>query len=510
MSHTPTPQQQAVYDAVADGTEHILVEALAGSGKSTTAIEAAKRAPAGSRNAFLAFNKHIAGELQDRLGGAARACTLHSLGFAAVRRLHRDIELDESKPKRLLQGIRPGWFYETARGQRPDQSAAAVLELSRLAKYTLADAQQAGHLDRLVERYDVDVPADRQDVYAAVNDLLTEELRDTGSCDFDDMIWLPVQAGARIGSFDLLLVDEAQDLNRCQQALAQLACPDGRIVPVGDAQQSLYAFAGADALSIPRLAERLRATARGLVNRPLTVTFRCPTAHVELARRLVPELEAAPGAIEGTVEVLPEKSIRAGLSPADMVICRTNAPLVDLAYRMVLAGQPVIMRGREIGRGLTELIERLRPDDPEDLGRKLASWHQKEHDRLCRRDAAESAFQGLADRYGCLSQLASQAESIPSLLDFINRLFSDQSAAGKTVLSSVHRAKGLEADRVVILEAKRLPLVWKDQRPEERQQELNVLYVAITRAKRELVFAGEMPAFLDNSPLLAASGGAAP
>ena len=46
--------------------------------------------------------------------------------------------------------------------------------------------------------------------------------------------------------------------------------------------------------------------------------------------------------------------------------------------------------------------------------------------------------------------------------------------------------KGLEAQRVFVLEANALPLRWTSQRPDQLQQELNLLYVALTRAKRDL------------------------
>jgi superfamily I DNA/RNA helicase len=67
-------------------------------------------------------------------------------------------------------------------------------------------------------------------------------------------------------------------------------------------------------------------------------------------------------------------------------------------------------------------------------------------------------------------------------------LFTDTSASGEVVtLSSIHRAKGLEADNVVILEPELLAARARD--PEAFQQEKNLLYVALTRAKNHLAFA---------------------
>ena len=60
--------------------------------------------------------------------------------------------------------------------------------------------------------------------------------------------------------------------------------------------------------------------------------------------------------------------------------------------------------------------------------------------------------------------------------------------AARVTLSTVHRAKGLEAERVIILRPDQLPLaVTRDW---EKRQELNLEYVALTRSRRELVFAG--------------------
>ncbi|MBE2195619.1 MAG: ATP-binding domain-containing protein [Anaerolinea sp.] len=71
------------------------------------------------------------------------------------------------------------------------------------------------------------------------------------------------------------------------------------------------------------------------------------------------------------------------------------------------------------------------------------------------------------------------------LNQYIEDLFSDEKSG--VWLSTVHRAKGLESNRVVILQYNRLPLYWKEQHEFEAVQEENLLYVALTRARQELV-----------------------
>jgi superfamily I DNA/RNA helicase len=512
---TPTPQQQAIYDAVAGDSGHVVIEALAGTGKTTTAVSCAFRAN-GSKVGLLAFNRHIARELTSRLAGRAKSCTLHSLGFSAVRRAHPNVQVDEQKPRQLLATLRPEWCWRGPRGGlRFREEGAAALHLSRLVKYTLANEKDPDALAALALHYNVDLPAaaePRVEVYEAVVALIEAAARDCRQIDYDDQVWLPIRLGLPVERFDLLMVDEAQDLNRCQQALAKVAAGDGRLVPIGDRFQSLYGFAGADPDSIPRLVGELESSQRGCLPRPLTVTFRCPVRHVELARNIVPTIEPAPGAAEGEVLALgPGEPLRPHLRPGDLVVARRNAPLLSLAFALIAARVPVLVRGRDIGTGLLDLVDALKPDDVRHLLGELARYRERQVERLEKRDSPESAFQALEDRVTCLKEMACQCDSVRQLADTIRDLFSDTSDDGKVVLSSIHRAKGLEADRVAIIDTECLPMTracrecrglgcsrcgqrGTRSQPWEVEQEYNLAYVAVTRAKQELIFAGPVPA----------------
>ena len=79
-------------------------------------------------------------------------------------------------------------------------------------------------------------------------------------------------------------------------------------------------------------------------------------------------------------------------------------------------------------------------------------------------------------------------ENTTQLKSYINRIFSDENIENAVVLSTAHKAKGLEANRVLILLPNKLPLKWPHQLEWQEQQELNLKYVAITRAKKELIF----------------------
>lgn len=497
----PTPQQEAVYDAVAAGSSHVTVQAVAGAGKSTTAVEASHRSAA-ARVGFVAFNRHIAADLQPKLGTRASACTLHSLGFTAVLRAFPGVEVEEGKAKRLLQGLRPKWFFEGRNGKPfARDPAQACLQLARLCKLTLTRETERELVSNLAEYHGIDLTEEEDGVLAAVPELIGACLEETDVVDFDDQIWFPVRRMLAVGSFDLLFVDEAQDLSRCQQVLARGA--GERLCVIGDTAQAIYGFSGSDCDALPRMVEDLGRETAGCVERPLTVTFRCPVAHVELARRVVPDIEPSPWAAPGVVSQVSPENIWVELMAGDLAICRCNGPLVDLAYRLLSASVPVTMCGRDIGKGLLDLVGRLKADDPKDLARKLIVWERREQAKLDRRDAPESEYQSLADRVLCLDTLATHSDSLDALRRTILDLFSDDAGRGegKVVLSSIHRAKGLEADRVVIVAPEKLTLVRRDNKPWQVTQELNLAYIAVTRARQELIFAGSVPALFSGRPV---------
>lgn len=472
--------------------------AVAGAGKSTTAVQAARVAK--GRVGFVAFNKHITEELQQKLGTAAQACTLHALGFAAVRKRYPDTQVDGGKLVKLAKAIAPAARYE---------DSMAAQQLARLCKYTLADESDASALNALVEHYGIDLTLDfrgKTPIYELAAQLVERSAADLRTIDYDDMVWIPVRGQLPVDQFDLLMVDECQDLNRCQQTLALMAAGQGRLCLIGDPRQAIYGFTGADCDAIPHLGKHLAGLERRCADLPLTVTFRCPLSHVEMVQRIVPEIQARDDAPDGVIRTAASKEIREQVAAGDLVIGRKNAPLVGMTLRLILAGVKATMRGRDVGKGMATLVARLRPSDVKDLIKKLAEYKDREEQRLVSRDAPASAFESLEDRVDCLSQAATQCETLDALDRFLQDMFDDKTNPGEAVvLSSVHRAKGLEADRVFVLDPASLPLIRRDSKDWERQQEKNLCYVACTRAKHELVFQDRVPEIFRGSKCVNAS-----
>lgn len=487
----PSPQQADFLDDLEHGESHILLEARAGSGKSTTCRQGAHRL--GRRKSiYLCFNKHIADEFQSDLPPTCRASTFHSLGFRLLRDALGEVSVNPDKVLHIAERYFERWE------ERPERTA--ISRLVSMCKNLGIDGGDPEELIGLAVDFDIEIPGDsRGDVIAAVPEVLRTCREELATVDYDDMIWLPLILDIRPpASPDVLFVDEAQDLNPIQHALIPLICPSGRIVIVGDRYQSIYAFRGADSESIPRLEAILRDSRRGLSSFPLTVTRRCPSSHVALARNIVRDIEPMPDAPAGSIASMMPEDIDYWIdhaSPGDMVLSRVNAPLVGACYRLLKSGIPATVRGRDIGKGLLTLIARLRARDVPGLIRAIEDHRIAETAKLSHLRNPAPKIRILDDKCQCLESLCEDADSIEEVKHRTVEYFSDINESNSVTLSSVHRAKGLERGHVIILRPDLLPGPWAET-PEDIQQEKNLAYVAATRSKSRLTFAGATPPVL--------------
>jgi superfamily I DNA/RNA helicase len=485
-----SPYQRAVFDAVANPAGgNIVVEALAGSGKTTTIIEALSHTSEDQSALLCAFNKAIANELKPKAPEGVDVMTLHAYGLRAVSRSLGRKEIDSG----LVMGHAK---RRIGMGRDKAEDRKAVCKLVSACKATLAFDPEA--IDATADAMGIDLDPERRDHLIGVTEAILAACADDGPIiDFDDMIWLPIVKELEVPAFDWVFVDETQDLSPAQLALVRAAAgTDGRIVAVGDRRQAIYAFRGADSEAIPRMIRELSATVL-----PLSICYRCPALVVAEARRIVPNIEAAPNAPDGVVRSANPDTLRAEARPGDFVVSRLNAPLVSLAFKWLAAGRRCSIRGRDIGAGLVAWVRSTNAVTIPELLGEVAIWQAREIERLEALDRDPSA---VIDRAECLRAICEGAADPTAVIARLERLFSDDDPAGAIILTSTHRAKGLEADRVWLLRDTYL------QRRKRRKgaaesweawnadpwspiptEEHNLLYVAITRSKRELIYVRE-------------------
>lgn len=487
-------QQQSVFEWFKSGSGNLVVRARAGTGKTTTIIEAITHAPE-ARVLLCAFNKRIATELQSRLSNPrAQAQTLHSVGFGIVRRYWEGVKVSTGNDR--------AWALAKAAAgeQAPDPMLRLVAKLHTLAREMAPLAQKWETLYDIAIAHDCLPDEDWEEEGWDAEHLCRMALQamviaakrkptDTG-IDFADMLFLPVRNQWLTARFDLVVVDEAQDMNSCQLLIAQGVCK-GRMAVVGDDRQAIYGFRGADSGSIDRLSSELDAT-----ELPLTITYRCGKNIVAEAQRIVPDFEAGPDNQMGEIRRLPFKGLVDECQVGDFILSRKNAPLVSVALRVLRSGKRCKIEGRDIGAGLLALIKKLTKGKaatsmPAFL-EKLSAWEEREVVRASRAGkGADARIERVRDQADTLRSLSEGLSGIRELQTRCEDLFAD-GGGSRVVCSSVHKAKGLEAERVYVL-ADSLIVSTKKQNAKQSREEDNIEYVAITRAKHSLVWVDGLP-----------------
>lgn len=477
MARTWSEYQQNIFSFIENETGNAIIEAVAGSGKSTTIIEGMNRIPAGASSIFLAFNKSIADELKGR---GVNARTFHSLTYSPVLRAMQLNSVDANKLRRVLDAEFSGndrRLYGTFASKLV--SIARQIGVGCLAPNTFDTWMSiVSHHDLELENEDADLGRGIE-----VAQELLEASNNAPIVDFDDLLYFAVLHGISLPKFDFVFVDEAQDTNSIQRAiLRKIMKPTSRIIAVGDPAQAIYGFRGADSNSLNLIADEFNCT-----QLPLTVTYRCPTSVVTYAQQWVKHIEAAPGAKEGEVQDLGTAWNPTMFTAGDLVVCRTTKPLLSLGYRMLQAKIPVRILGREIGQGLVKLVQRMKAVDVDDMLTKLAQWEQRETEKAIAKqdDAKAERLSDQASAIRCIADGLNEDErTLDKLVSVINSLFDAPGAA--VTLCTIHKAKGLEAPTVYWLARSKCPSKWARQ-PWQKQQEANLCYVAATRAQDKLV-----------------------
>lgn len=487
MNRTWSPQQLDIFRWFESGAGHLVVRARAGTGKTTTILEGIEHAPE-PQILLAAFNKRIAEELQAKLRNPrAEACTLHGAGFRIVRRFWERTQIAQGHERAN------GLAKQAVGDQAPDAILSLVAKLCTLGREMAPFATSGKDLEDIALAHDCEPdPEWEEDGWdlegvsgAAFKAMQLAKQRPAGGIDFSDMLYLPLANGWVRARYDLVVIDEAQDMNAAQIALAR-RLSKGRVVVVGDDRQGIYGFRGADSGALDRLKAELSAQELGL-----TTTYRCGKSIVALAAQWVPDYAAAPTNPDGLVRSLPREGIFGDARMGDAVLSRTNAELISLCLRCLKNGVAARIEGKDVAEGLRALVKKLSTGKAANsvpmFLERLRSWQERETARASKMapDRAEAKVEQICDKAEALANLCDGIASIAELRTRIDRIFDDIQGGRCVLFSSVHKAKGLEWDRVYVL---RYTLRDRPQGDKPvRQEELNIAYVAVTRAKGELV-----------------------
>lgn len=481
---TPSPQQAAFVTACAEPGS-IILDSVAGSGKTTTlALGSHVLASTGRATSF---SKPTVMDLAKAMSPNFPAKTMHAEGRKALLSAWNSVH--------LIGGNIPDKNYEFIKAALAD--ADENWQLIQPIKKLVSHAQTAGIVpdhhrfllsdtkeswEGLTDQYDLPFSPTIHRIARAALLNSNKVAFDKHIISFDDMLYIPLFFPIRVPQYKTLIVDEAQDLSPIQHALlSKQLRPEGRIIAAGDENQAIYAFRGAQSDSYAALARKFNA-----VSMQLTVSFRCARAIVQEAQQYVPQMEWAPGAPEGAV--IHHNSLPLSKLPS-VVLCRNNAPLIRLALRLLVTGISAEVAGRDIGAGLIGLTKRIAAGRNSDW-MKSSEFTARLH-RWADREIKRKPKSGprIKDKTAALEAMAQHYPTLGAIRHRLGLLYVDptnqKSIPAQVHLTTIHKAKGKEWDEVLFLDPELLPALWAEQEWELRQ-ESNLAYVAITRAKTTL------------------------
>lgn len=474
----PSKYQQAIFKAFQLTKKDINISAVAGSGKTTVLLELLKYVPEGATSLFLAFNNSIVDELKDRnTRRDAEIMTIHSCGWRSIlcrygSKAKMNANKSIAKTEKVLKANnvedkKKGWFFYV------------VPKMIDLLRCNLLENKKES-FEWIAERYDLNITEVEINIAIEAFKLMQ---KDKSQFDFMDMIYQPVvDSSIRFRKFDYVMCDESQDFSVCQhEFIKRCLNRKGRLITVGDRRQAIYGFAGADAESYDKLAE-INGKA---IKLPLSVSYRCAKAIVREAQKIVPEISYAPHAIEGEVR---DGSLLE-LDYGDWILCRNLKPLVQ-AYLWLMKNKiKSKIRGKEIGEGILALITKTGGKTIDGLLRNLDLDKERLHNKLKQRGVKKPnlhpKMEVLMQKIEVIACLCEEVESVKELRNLISNIFSDEVKG--ILLSTIHKAKGLENDKIFFLSPELIPSKFATQ-PWQYEQEQNLFYVCVTRAKSSLVY----------------------
>jgi DNA helicase-2/ATP-dependent DNA helicase PcrA len=524
----PSQYQENIFNHILNDNRNLIISAVAGSGKTTTLLKVLEMIPEDKSVLFMAFNVTIADELKLRVPKDKyniTVNTVHSFGRSSLStvmtpsldvRKYRGIlnSIIEYKTGKNLNSIREYGFNEEQQKYVNEifkliptsnvlnelkDFPKNITELCNLGRLNLVnfDIKSIGvsEMNKIATKFSIENNNNESTIGWFLLKIGTTYHK---SIDYTDMVSLPIILDLDVEKYDFVFVDESQDLNACQRELMLKSIKDnvGRFIAVGDEKQAIYAFAGSDYESYQKL--------KGIPNTlelPLSYTYRCAPEIVNMVKHINPLITPHPKNKKGKVfETFSYKNVEDG----DMVLCRNSFPVVSLCIKLLTEGKKSYVIGSDIGESISKLIKSteklVREYTIDNVIQQLLLEKEKmveksvTKNKITRSEALEESHIVIFNEKIQMIEALSDGINDPNVvIEKIKSIFSDDKKTG-IKLSTIHKSKGLEAERVFIIHQELIPSKHAIQ-PWQIEQEKNLEYVAYTRAKTVLGFINDFDAF---------------
>lgn len=523
--------------------DNIIVKALAGTGKSTLICLLTEETS--TSDIYVAFNSSIAEEFSRKISNPkTKVKTLHSLGLAIMNSNLSEstskggigsrntsssgATLDNFKIHKIIDELIYETFGKYDKFEHKIFIKDNYVQLYNLCRLTCTNMSSDSEVEKLVEDYNLFVDYSGNDFSSPlVSTMVTwleqideksiEEFKTSRVIDFTDMLYITYKKLSSgewkvpyYNYYTNIYIDEAQDLSTIQLLMLKfIKRKGGRYIFVLDENQAIYSFAGGNAKScalIPKLYAPIKEF-------DLPINYRCPTSHLaKVNRDFGIPIQPRPDAPVGSIKTIDKEEIKKYVHAGDLVISRKNKWLSDVILDLAIHGIPIYMEDKEMVEQIKKLVSSQKAASLYELKNKLEKIIKKYNvqlEKIVKKETEKaeedtkkmidvSDTNSRIDNINFIKSILSYYSSQPQnkydkpddFIKYIDVLLNTKMPSNCVRVCSVHKAKGLEAPQTFVLnEAK----VCTDRRNswEQNEQEKNLSYISITRAKENLFLVRE-------------------
>ena len=547
MDFKPSTYQQDILDFFLNNPQsNMLVNALAGSGKSTTACMLSEHSK--TSDLYIAFNASVVEEFKKKIKNPkTKVMTMHSLAYSIMlynveqeskdsgekpkgfgsQRSKRTVSLDNFKPHKILDEEitkRYGRYIEFAKRVFLKDN---YINLYNLCRLTLTDMSSNKDVSRLIDDHvlflyygDEGYSApDISEITSTLKILDTksrQQFETQGVIDFTDMLWITFNK-LKYDNWEVpywalytnIYCDEVQDFSNIQlNFLKFIKRTKGRYVFIGDFHQAIYNFAGANAQAFNQIPKMFAP----VETFDLPICYRCAKSHLSRVNREygIPILPCDDAPM-GFVKTIDKSKISEYAKAGDMVISRKNKWIAEVVLDLARNGTPIFIEDKEMVGAIKRQILSSKCTSVGTLEKflqKVISNYNKKLFEIVSKNAREGGheeehLEAVAEANskidntsflleileGYLENHAS-SDSVSKFSNFIDKLLNTTPSPNCVRLCSIHKAKGLEATNVFVLNEAKINYDFRNSK-EQNIQEKNLSYIATTRAKEGLYLVKE-------------------
>lgn len=547
MNFKPSTYQQDILDFFLNNPQsNMLVNALAGSGKSTTACMLSEHSK--TSDLYIAFNASVVEEFKKKIKNPkTKVMTMHSLAYSIMlynveqeskdsgekpkgfgsQRSKRTVSLDNFKPHKILDEEitkRYGRYIEFAKRVFLKDNYVNLYNLCRL---TLTDMSSNKDVSRLIDDHvlflyygDEGYSApDISEITSTLKILDTksrQQFETQGVIDFTDMLWITFNK-LKYDNWEVpywalytnIYCDEVQDFSNIQlNFLKFIKRTKGRYVFIGDFHQAIYNFAGANAQAFNQIPKMFAP----VETFDLPICYRCAKSHLSRVNREygIPILPCDDAPL-GFVKTIDKNKISEYAKAGDMVISRKNKWIAEIVLDLARNGTPIFIEDKEMVGAIKRQILSSKCTSVgalEKFLQKVISNYNKKLFEIVSKNAREGGHE--EERLEAVAETNSKIDNTSFLLEilegylenhassdsvskfsnFIDKLLNTTPSPNCVRLCSIHKAKGLEATNVFVLNEAKINYDFRNSK-EQNIQEKNLSYIATTRAKEGLYLVKE-------------------